>query len=144
MSQPNSDEAIQTSPGKIKGGNCIASDAPSHSGYPQLESVLLIDFNFGDTLRALVSRFRMKHCQKSWRAKCTDTSSGGWPRPIPRQSVPNVDLAVDNPRGQCQRERQNSFTLALGSCVQPLGLGLEQAAWMIQWLEIKGERCVRC
>ena len=26
---------------------------------------------------------------------------------------PNVDLAVDNPLGQCQREQQNSFTAAL-------------------------------
>ena len=26
---------------------------------------------------------------------------------------PNVDLAVDNPLGQCQREQQNSFTTAL-------------------------------
>ena len=123
MSQPNSDEAVQTLPGKIKGGNCIASDAPSHSGSPQLEPLLLIDLEFGHTLMALVSRFRMKHCQKSWRAKCTDTGSGGWPRPIPRQSVPNVDLAVDNPRGQCQRERQNSFTLALGLAFSPWGLG---------------------
>ena len=123
MSQPNSDEAIQTLPGKIKGGNCLASDLQSHSGSPQLEPFLLIDLDFGDTLRAQVSRFRMKHCQKSWRAKCTDTGSGGWPRPIPRQSVPNVDLAVDNPRGQCQRERQNSFTLALGLAFSPWGLG---------------------
>ena len=54
---------------------------------------------------------------------------------------PNEDLAGDNPLGQCQHEQQNSFTAALDL---PSAPGAQGAEWMIQWLEIKGERCVRC
>ena len=44
----------------------------------------------------------------------TLVSSLTTPNPPLPDSFPNVDLAGDNPLGQCQREQQNSFTVALG------------------------------
>ena len=72
-------------------------------------------------------------------------SSLATPNPPLPDSFPNVDLAGDNPLGQCQREQQNSFTVALELPSAPgPRVGAPGMPWMIQWLEIKGERCVRC